>query len=313
MGDTKVFNLLISSLAMALLSAFGILLMTVVYSDVNAELLNRIQESLVVDSTDAVAYAPWADSDDPDAGIVYATYYVYDIQNAAAVLTGAKPLLVEVGPLTYIYHNKKYNATWDSDTSGDIVSYQQYQYYTVADESTAALGEQYVTTLNIPLLSVLTSNFTGGVVATTPGLSKYTNASALFIKRKASQVVWGWDNDTFLTEFNAFNPWAAFITLPTTYPGIQNNDSSLEYALATHSLNSMHTGVTQPGMLMQLEGELLSQQRHGVMLANAHGCAVCWSSTRRVRAHTQAGTVVHDSRHFRVANCFFTCRVERVG
>ena len=182
------------------------------------------------------------------------------------ILAGGKPLLVEVGPLTYQYNNMKYNTTWEADNDGDIVSYKQYQYYTVYDNATLTTGDIEVTTLNLPLLSLLSNPLVAQIVATTAELAAYKDPSALFVRRKASEVIFGWQNDTLL---NTMHEILSFI--PTTYGGVQNNDTSLEMALSVHSPNRMYTGKQTPEMLMQLASKLYSCcfTHHTVRLKNA--------------------------------------------
>ncbi len=51
-----------------------------------------LQQQYVLSSSSAGSYAAWVDSDDPDAGIVVSTYWVYNITNAPAVLrNGSRP------------------------------------------------------------------------------------------------------------------------------------------------------------------------------------------------------------------------------
>jgi hypothetical protein len=284
-SDRKIFRLLVASVGCSLVSVLGLLFMTVLYDDLNNELQQTLYDDLTITSESAPSYQPWIDSSNADSAAVYSTYYVYNILNPDAILAGEKPLLEvrrrpscvylrhstvaayvfdvcdymlvqEIGPLVYLYNNMKYNVTWDDDTFGDTLTYKQYQYYTPVDNATVTLGDTMITMLNIPLLSVLTNEIVALVVATTEGLQQYKDSSALFVRRKASEALWGWQNDTFLFDLNRFKPAIIPFDFPTAFSGVQNNDSSLEWALATHSPNQMYTGKYTPDNLMQLAGTL---------------------------------------------------------
>ena len=43
------------------------------------------------------------------------------------VMNGAKPNITQVGPIRYLYKQKKFNVTWDPEDGGDVVSFAQWQ------------------------------------------------------------------------------------------------------------------------------------------------------------------------------------------
>lgn len=266
-ADRKVYCLLLGAVAATVAAVVGTLLLSVVYYDVYATLQDDIRAFLVLSSPDAQAYPAWVDSSNPDAGVVYSTYWVYNVTNPAGILAGEKPALVEVGPLVYVYNNMKYNVSWDADDYGDVVSFKQYQYYTPADAATEALGAAPIVSLNVPLLSVLSNPTAAALIAfaSDPALLAYASPEALFVTRSAAEVVWGWAADPFLVTFN--NATDNLIGLPEDYVGIQNNDSSLAFALATHSPSRMHTGVQNLDAIMQM----VSWDGYDVMMCCAYG------------------------------------------
>ncbi len=146
----------------------------------------------------------------------------------------------EVGPLRYYYSNKKYNVSWVDGSNGDLVTFKQYQvremqisvrwlhtlcaqYYLPADAATVALAAQNVTTVNVPLLAVLSNPVADLLISIflSPNIT-----SDLFITRTTGEVLWGY-NDTLLEVMHFFDSnFSAF------YPGIQvSNDLTLFFWL----------------------------------------------------------------------------------
>jgi hypothetical protein len=116
-------------------------------------------------------------------------------------------------------HQKRLNVTFSTD--GKVAEFTSFQYYTALNDRTLELEQQYVTSLDMPLLGTLFTE--GGAFAIENLVSPevkafYQNASALFINRTAYDVIWGWQNDTLLTALGEH------IGTPTTYPGIQVRD-----------------------------------------------------------------------------------------
>jgi len=251
--DSRIFKLLIAASLCAIFGVVGVLLATVVSPNLQGQLNAGLSSGFVLASASSTAFPSWQSSDVAGSAPVYSTYWAYNLTNPSDFLAGAKPSLRELPGLAYLYHNLKYNVSWDPD-DGDIVAFKEYQYYTPVDAATAELAQQPMMTVNLPLLAVLTNSLGAALVASNPVLAaKYLNdTSALLITRPVAEVLFGWENDPFLTDFNTQVGWTGF-TMPTTVPGIQNNDSSLDYALATHSYIRMHTGVLAPSLMMQYE------------------------------------------------------------
>lgn len=247
--EKPVYRLLVTAAVLLVLSIVGVLLATVVSPNLESQLTQGLVSNFVLNNAQASAYPSWASSDDPNAAVVFSTYFIYNISNPNDVLGGAKPALVELPGLTYSYRSYKLNISWDAEDSGDIVSFRQYQLYVAANSDTLALERTEVVSLNLPLLSVISDSFLASLVISNPFLaSKYAgNASSLFIRRTAREILWGWSDDEFLSDFNAALGWS----LPTNFPGLQGNDTSLAKALATHSPIRMRTGVRNPSEMMQ--------------------------------------------------------------
>ena len=65
--------------------------------------------------------------------MTYDLYY-FDVQNPEEALTGAKPILAEVGPFAYDEYFEKFDISWSD--GGDTVTYYTYRYYIFNQERT---------------------------------------------------------------------------------------------------------------------------------------------------------------------------------
>jgi hypothetical protein len=206
-GGCTVGALLCVSVALCVAS-FG-------YSALQEFITNQIVDTFILKSPSSSQFPPFMDSDNPDAGSVISTFYVYNVTNPEQILEGHQPIVEEIGPLVYSYHNKKYNASWSSD--GGLLSYMQYQYYLRLS------GENFdtnLTTLNMPLLAAL--NIPAADWLIYKG-SKFTREmKSLFIQRTAEEVLFGWHNDPLLSQLSKeLKELGVNIGLPTSYGGVQ--------------------------------------------------------------------------------------------
>lgn len=141
-----------------IVAAAGVLASTVGYDAVSEKLHDGLRAHYVLDSPSAGAYADWVDTSRDDSQVlIYTDYYVYNITNAWDFVHGAKPIVQEVGPIRYMYKQKKLDVEWDEQEGGDVLSYVQWQYYVPADDASAALAELNVTSIYVPLLGALAS------------------------------------------------------------------------------------------------------------------------------------------------------------
>lgn len=221
----------------------GILLSTVGHDIVYDALVDGLTKQYVLSSPTAGDFPAWQSSGDPDSPEIFNAIYVFNITNPAEVAAGGKPQIQEIGPLTYSYNYRRFNIEWDADQDGDIVAFQMWDYYQPADEITRYLSTQTIYTLNVPLLGTLHNPLLIGegaaidTVVLALFLEKYAkDPTSLFVSKTIYETIWGWE-DPLLTELNAFNK-----LVPTRYPGIVNNDSSLDVAAAKHGTIRMFTG-----------------------------------------------------------------------
>lgn len=206
---------------------FGLLVALPLHDALAEQIREGVLAFMVMDSTASGAWAGWSDSTDPTAGQVVSTYWFFNVTNPDEVMNGGRPVLQEVGPVRYLYTNKKYNVTWENDATE--VVFREYQTYTPLDDATLALQDANLTTLNVVLLGALhiPSSFLDDVL---PFLDPpIPPKGSLFTKRTIKDMLFGYmDTDT--------------LGVPFKYPGIQPNDTSLGYALSQHSTHRMATG-----------------------------------------------------------------------
>jgi hypothetical protein len=219
----KARRLETASLCCAVTSIAGALLATVGHDALTAYVRSGLVSQFVLSGPDAGNYKGWVDSRDPSAGTVHSNYYFYNCTNPQDVVTsGAKPVLEEVGPLRYVYRNRKFNVSWES--GGSVVSYKEYQYYEPADDATRALQDQTITTLDVLLMAAL--NPAGGLADFIPLVYPQTlDPMSLFTQKTMKEMLFGY------TDY-----------LPASFPGLQPNDTSVEQAIAQHSSIRMYTG-----------------------------------------------------------------------
>ena len=202
----------------------SVLIATVIHDSFVTYVSATIMSSVLVDSPSASGYAPFVSSTDPNAGTVVSRFWFYNTTNVDdVVLRGARPIVVEIGPLSYLYTNTKVNVTFDKQA--DTITYVQVQQYVPADNATIALQESLVFVPDLLLLGALSP--LSGVADLIPILFPATkDARALFTGRSLRDLLWGYYDSTLLIRF----------------PGIQTNDSSIASALATHGKNTVRIG-----------------------------------------------------------------------
>jgi hypothetical protein len=202
----------------------SLLIATVIHDSLVTFISATVMSSVLVDSPSAAGYAPFVSSTDPNAGTVVSKFWFFNTTNVDdVVLRGARPIVVEVGPLSYLYTNTKVNVTFDKQA--DTITYVQVQQYVPADSETIALQESIVFVPDLLLLGALSP--LSGLADFVPILFPTTkDPRALFTGRSMRDFLWGYYDSTLLIRF----------------PGIQMNDSSIEAAVATHGKNTVRIG-----------------------------------------------------------------------
>jgi hypothetical protein len=79
---------------------------------VNTQLQNGLRSMLVVDSFDAANFETWSNSTTSNTPPYYERFYLFNVTNHEAVERGEeKPILVQVGPYSYLKKQIKFNIT----------------------------------------------------------------------------------------------------------------------------------------------------------------------------------------------------------
>lgn len=95
------------------MSVLGVGLATIGHNAFSSFVDKQLSDNFLLKNSQSGSYAAFVDSDTPGGGVVLTSFYLYNITNAEDVVSGrAPPNVQEIGPLLYIYHNKKYNVTW---------------------------------------------------------------------------------------------------------------------------------------------------------------------------------------------------------
>lgn len=208
-----------------LLALLGALCSTLLHDCLSFQLKAGILSYAILDSPDAGSFSAFLDSADPNAGAVLSSYFLYNVTNAEDVVNlGARPHVVEVGPLTYAYRVTRHNVEWQN--GDEELVYNEYQRYVALDDATRALELAPITNVHVLLLAALRSTQADVI----PALFPWTKEPlAAFVTRPARDWLWGYIE----TRFDGLVP---------AFPGLQGNDTSLESALLQHSPTRMATG-----------------------------------------------------------------------
>ena len=185
-------------------SIFGIILVilgVVLRPVIDQVFRDKIDENLVL-KPGSPTYKPWVNSTVP----IYAKYYLFHIVNPDEVKKGAKPVLEERGPYTYIVHTQKFNITWQH--SNATVSYDERPSYISDSASSCGVScdpfNDEITTINIPLMTVAAilknyPDFLHWKRLVSGILNNYDEQ--LFITRKVHDLLWGYE-DPLLAEMS---------------------------------------------------------------------------------------------------------------
>lgn len=74
----------------------------IVYVSINNALDQGIKDSLVIEGTDDSGYDGWRTNGDAADPVQTASFFIFNVTNLNDVLTGATPIIKEVGPYTYL-------------------------------------------------------------------------------------------------------------------------------------------------------------------------------------------------------------------
>ena len=115
-----------------------------------------INDSVVIDSSDATSYDVWVSNADGSAGEdIDGQYdiYLFHVVNPDDIINGAKPMVLEKGPYCFDEFYTKFDISWSDD--GDTVTYNNYKRYVFNEGRTPQylhLSDQ-ITTIYSPVVA----------------------------------------------------------------------------------------------------------------------------------------------------------------
>ncbi|KAG2451781.1 hypothetical protein HYH02_003559 [Chlamydomonas schloesseri] len=192
---------------------------------------------------------------DPAAPPDYFRVWLWNLTNLPDVRRGAKPHMVEVGPLTYIKRRVKVDVWWDRRGR---VAVKEWDYHIFQPQLSAPLGpNDTITTLNLPLLGALEllHAYSASVPAVRPLLDVLVgvlsgwrdpeqHVDGLFARRTPAELLWGYE-DLLLQRLQLLlGP--AFI--PSTRVQLIPNDTSPEHVRLHQPPNVVDTGWRPAGL-----------------------------------------------------------------
>ncbi|KAG2441772.1 hypothetical protein HXX76_003385 [Chlamydomonas incerta] len=192
---------------------------------------------------------------DPAGEPDYFRLWLWNLTNLEDVRRGAKPHMVEVGPLTYIKHRVKVDVWWDRRGR---VAVKEWDYHTFQPQLSVALDpNDTITTLNLPLLGALEllHAYSASVPSVRPLLDVLVgvlsswrdpqrHVDGLFARRTPAELLWGYE-DLLLQRLQLLlGP--AFI--PSTRVQLIPNDTSAEHVRANQPSNIVDTGWRPAGL-----------------------------------------------------------------
>lgn len=140
---------------------------------------------------------------------LYSAYYMFNITNAEDVEKGKMPKLVEIGPFVYKENRTKYNLTWEDNQN--VLKYSMMINYTY-DEALSEAQDPHktmVTTINVPLIGVLSKmeallNSAEGIEKVAleellklvdEAIKHVVSGEGLFVKKTVYELLWGYQDN----------------------------------------------------------------------------------------------------------------------
>lgn len=147
----------------------------------------------------------------PGDSPVHLRLFLFNITNLEEVQAGAKPILAELGPYTYVKHRVKRHVWFSPDGR---VKFKEYSYHLPAPELTNGSLDDLVTTLNIPLVGALEvvgslshSQATRWLQLLVSLIESFQDdrIKGLFTTRTVRELLWGYE-DPLLARLAPFLP-----------------------------------------------------------------------------------------------------------
>jgi hypothetical protein len=117
------------------------------------EIDKGIEEQITVPDRQDEDYNEWKSNDYKGAIPIYTKFYIWNLTNPEATLSGKKPFFEELGPYRFREYSYKYNIKFDDDE--DEVSFSQYTRYKFLPEDSSGSLNDNITNFNPAYLGVL--------------------------------------------------------------------------------------------------------------------------------------------------------------
>ncbi|XP_078478298.1 lysosome membrane protein 2-like [Lampetra planeri] len=160
---------------------------------------NRLKKEIVLVEGSRV-FESWKRPPPP----VYMEFFFFNVTNVEEIVTGAKPVVNQVGPYTYREYRYKDNVSM-VDNGKRVSAYNTKSFVFLRDKSVGDPAFDNITTVNIPAWAVM--NKVKGSFWKSSMVSIWMNSigSGLFTTRTVDELLWGYE-DPLLARIAPTNP-----------------------------------------------------------------------------------------------------------
>ncbi|XP_018517966.1 lysosome membrane protein 2 isoform X1 [Lates calcarifer] len=149
---------------------------------------NRLKKEIVLVEGSRV-FESWKTPPPP----VYMEFFFFNVTNVDEVLTGAKPVVNQVGPYTYREYRYKDNVTMVED--GTLVSaYNTKSFVFLRERSVGDPAVDNITTVNIPAWAVMNKVKGSFFKATMASVMMNSLGVGLFTTQTVDELLWGYED-----------------------------------------------------------------------------------------------------------------------
>jgi len=158
---------------------------------VNSLIKQMVDNQLVI-SLDSPIFSQWTNPAPP----IYMQYWFFNVTNPNEIINGEKPILKEIGPLTYRLYQPRYDIAFYVN---DTVEYK-FNHTVVLDKSLSSLlPNQNITQLNMPLVTIssMLSSLPKPLQEVITVFLKSFKDSDLFVTHTAEEFLYGYNDPIF--------------------------------------------------------------------------------------------------------------------
>uniref|UniRef100_A0A3Q4AF40 Scavenger receptor class B, member 2a n=1 Tax=Mola mola TaxID=94237 RepID=A0A3Q4AF40_MOLML len=160
---------------------------------------NRLKKEIVLVEGSRV-FESWKTPPPP----VYMEFFFFNVTNAAQVLEGAKPEVVQIGPYTYREYRYKENVSM-VENGTEVVAYNTKSFVFLREKSVGDPREDAITNINIPAWAVMTRVKGSFFRANMVSIWMNTLRVGLLTTRTVDELLWGY-RDPLLVRVSSTNP-----------------------------------------------------------------------------------------------------------